>query len=80
MTKICQYRNCENEFDVKEVTPDNKLYCSRACKNKESIYKKRDLVPKRKRGRKFGENRCKSLGILNKEDMEKLALLRPYKN
>ena len=79
MTKICAYRNCQNEFDIKTVIP-NKLYCSRACKNKESVYKKRDLVPKRKRGRKFGENRCKSLGILNKEDMEKLALLRPYKN
>lgn len=35
----CSHRNCHKEFDYKS----NKKYCSRSCKNKESVYRGRDL-------------------------------------
>ena len=69
----CNYRNCENEFN--EIK--GKKYCSDPCRNKENIYLKRDLVPKKKRGRKVGQTRCKLLIHLSDEDKQRLIELRP---
>lgn len=38
MKLMCGYRNCNNEFEWSLI----KTYCSRSCKNKESVYKSRD--------------------------------------
>lgn len=36
----CRYRNCTVEFRQKS----NKKFCSRSCKSKESVYRKRDKI------------------------------------
>lgn len=38
----CKYRNCKNEFNFRS----NKKFCSRSCKNKESVYIGRDKMKK----------------------------------
>jgi hypothetical protein len=56
-----------------------KKYCCESCKSKENIYLKRDLVPKKKRGRKVGQTRCKLLINLTEQDKQRLVELRPIK-
>jgi len=67
----CNYRRCDNEF----IERGKKRYCSRNCKDMEQTYIKRDLIPKKKRGRK--KEYYKLLINLTEQDKQRLIELRP---
>lgn len=66
MRIVCGFRNCNNEFDWSL----EKIYCSKSCKSKESVYKSRDNKPKKKRGPKV---KVKRLTRMSEEELKKVS-------
>jgi hypothetical protein len=52
----CKFKNCKNTFTHGR---NDKVYCSKSCKNKDQVYKKRDLYKKSPVGRPVGYRKCK---------------------
>jgi hypothetical protein len=52
----CKFKNCKNT--IIEGRSD-KVYCSKSCKNKDQVYKKRDLYKKNPVGRPVGYRKRK---------------------